>query len=363
METYNDEHRPDPDSTTGYRVMTFDEARRCVFGLGGGPEAPPDWQNAGLTEPDVFRMIEPALERLARQVERTFEHYSTNVSGERIEQILVSSVMTIYQPMLDYIGDQLAIERDVFDPLDPKVADIPTSLSLSTSERIAFVPALGVALSDNAHTPNALFTYRQREEAVQIKLINRFILTGFLVAAAACLIILGFQFQQMGQKKESVAKLEARLAQFTPTLTQTTISDMVASMKQRRDVLRGYSERYLGMAVLGELTALTPAEIRLISLKSGLAFPSTAASGQAPGQAAPPQPAAGAPAAKGAPSQDISLEGLVMGDPASFESQLFRYRVALENSPLFKNVSVKKQDLEPFRKGRVLHFTINLQIG
>lgn len=364
METYNDERRPDPDSATGFKVLTFDEARRIVFGL--SPDSPSNEQTrAGLDESEAFRMVEPALERLARQVERTFEHYMTNVSSDRIEQIFVSSVMNVYRPMLDYVGDQLAIERDVFDPLDPKVADIPASLSLSPAERIAFVPALGVALSDNAHTPNAINTYREREEAVLMARINRFILTGFVAAAVVCAIIFVFQFQQMGQKKDAVAKMEARLAQFSPIVDQARITEMLASMKQRQGVLRGYSERYLGMAVLGELTALTPAEIRLISLKSGLGFPAATepapAAGQAPAKPSPP-PAVSS-AATGVTGQDIVLEGLIFGDPTSFESQLFRYRVALENSPLFKNVTVKKQDLEPFRKGRVLHFTINMQIG
>jgi Tfp pilus assembly PilM family ATPase len=359
METFNDERRPDPESATGYRVLTFDEARRVVFGLGSGAPAE-EMVRAGLDEAEAYRMVEPALERLARQVERTFEHYTTNVSSERIEQIFVSSVMTVNRQMLDYLGDQLAIERDVFDPLDPKVADIPASVSLSTIERMAFVPALGVALSDNAHTPNSLFTYREREEAVQVERINRFIMMGFVASVIICALVFGYQYLQMSSKKDSVAKLEATLAQFSPRIDQARISEMLATMKQRRDVLRGYSERYLGMAILGEMTALTPEDIRLISVKSGLAFPAVApaAPGSAPAQP-PPQPA-GPPAATG---QEMVVEGLVFGDPATFESQLFRYRVALENSPLFKNVTVKKQDLEPFRKGRVLHFIINMQIG
>jgi len=365
METFNDERRPDPGAATGVKVLTFDEARRIVYGMSVGASTD-ELVNAGLTEQDVFKMLEPALERLARQVERTFEHFVTNVSSERIEQILISSVVNVNKPMLDYLGGQLAIERDVFDPLNPKVADIPSSLNLSASERMAFVPALGVALSDNAHTPNALFTFREREEAEQVVRINRVVLMAFIAALVVCAIIFGIEFQQMVQKKDAVAKLEARIAEFTPIVDQAKVTDMLGSMKQRREVLRGYSERYLGMAVLGELTALTPEEIKLVSLKSGLGFPAAAAApaaGPAPAQPPPPPPPAGAPAAGGAPGQDMLLEGVVFGDPSTFESQLFRYRVALENSPLFKNVSVKKQDLEPFRKGRILHFIINLQIG
>ncbi len=134
-------------------------------------------------------------------------------------------------------------------------------------------------------------------------------------------------------------------------------------MKQRREALHDYSVRYLGMAVLGELAALTPADIRLLSVKSGLDYPAIAqpvAGPQAQAPASPPPPKAGA---AGAPEKEMALEGLVFGDPATFESQLFRYRVALESSLLFKNITVKKQDLEPFRKGRVLHFIISMQIG
>jgi len=367
METFNDERRPDPSSATGTKVMTFEEARRIVFGMSGDSPSG-DLAGAGLTEQDVFKMLEPALERLARQVERTFEHFVSNVSSERIEQVLISGVINIDRTMLDYLGNQLAIERDIFDPLNPKVADIPSSMKLSLSEQMAFVPALGAALSDNAHTPNAMFTFREREEAEQVVRINRVVLIGFVAALVVCAIVFGFQFQQMSQKRDAVAKMEAKLAQYSPVVDQARVTDMLGAMKQRREVLRGYSERYLGMAVLGELTALTPEEIRLVSVKSGLVLPAAAAptaAGQAPAQPAPPPPPppAGAPAASAASGQDMILEGVVFGDPSTFESQLFRYRVALENSPLFKNVSVKKQDLEPFRKGRVLHFIINMQIG
>ncbi|NPU85344.1 MAG: pilus assembly protein PilM [Syntrophaceae bacterium] len=368
METYNDERRPDPDAPSGRRVMTFEEARQIVFGL--SPESPTkeERERSGLTEQDVFKMLEPALERLARQVERTFEYFMTNVSNDRVEQIFVSSVMNVYRPMLDYVGEQLAIERDIFDPLDPKFADIPSNLNLTPSERIAFMPALGVALSDNAHTPNVIFTYQQKEEAEQIQKINRFIFGGFIAGLAVCALIFGYQFLQMSQKKDAIGKLEAKLAQFSPQVTQSMVSDLLASMKQRRDVLHDYSVRYLGMAIIGELTALTPPDIRLLSVKSGLDYPvaaKTASTPQAQGAApaTPPPPQAGAPAAAGTAAKEMLLEGLIFGDAATFESQLFRYRVALENSPLFKSVTVKKQDLEPFRKGRVLHFIISMQIG
>ena len=68
-------------------------------------------------------MIEPALERLARQVERTFEHYATTMPGDRITQIFVSGAMNIYQPIVDYVGSQLGITSAVLDPLSSHTSD------------------------------------------------------------------------------------------------------------------------------------------------------------------------------------------------------------------------------------------------
>ena len=62
-------------------------------------------------EEKIFKMILPALERLVRQVERTFEHYASNFDNERVEKIYISSGIRPHSRIVDYIGDQLDLPR------------------------------------------------------------------------------------------------------------------------------------------------------------------------------------------------------------------------------------------------------------
>ncbi len=113
-----------------------------------------------------------------------------------------------------YVGEQLAIERNVFDPLDPKVADIPTSLNLSPSERIAFMPALGLHF-DNAYTPNVIFTYRKKKKRSRCNR-STVIFWGLHRLPRRMRPRPGLPVSADEPEKEAVAKLETRLAQFSP---------------------------------------------------------------------------------------------------------------------------------------------------
>ena len=165
VERFN-ERKQDPETP----ALTIEQGRKIIRSL--SPDSPPLQEtDAGvdLRKEDIFEMIQPALERLSRQVERTFEHYATMMPGERIVRIYVSGAMNIYQPIVEYVGSQLGIPSAVLDPLSeqesaacPDVEDTDC-----ISERIAFGPALGLALSDSDHTPNLMFTYKDKERTDQ----------------------------------------------------------------------------------------------------------------------------------------------------------------------------------------------------
>jgi hypothetical protein len=93
------------------------------------------------------------------------------------------------------------------------------------------------------------------------------------------------------------------------------------------------------MVVISEIAALTPANIRLVSLKENLAPPV---------------------AAKGA--EEITLEGLVIGDRQNFENALAGYVLLLETSPIFRQVTIQKNTVGPFMKGQALHFILNMKV-
>ena len=126
--------------------MKIEDARELLFGL--SPDSPSSEELKacfGLDEKSILEKINPALERLVRQVDRTFQHYTVTLGNEKISFIYVSTSINVYKPLVDYIGNDLGIKRDILDPLEPgnPLVDEITS-NLSVSDRVSFGPALAV---------------------------------------------------------------------------------------------------------------------------------------------------------------------------------------------------------------------------
>ena len=345
------EKREDPEAPP----LTPEQGWKIIRSL--SPDTPPlQEKDAGfdVAKEAIFEMIQPALERLARQVERTFEHYATTMPGARIARIFISSAMNSYQPIVDYMGSQLGIASTVLDPLSEQDSaacpDVDDTRCLS--ERIAFAPALGLALSDNDHTPNLMFTYRDKEREASVIRINRAVFAAFIASVLVCAGVFIFQNHAITQKEETIAGIEMQIARLVPTVDRDQLLQMAARVTQRRQLSKGYAERYLGMVLISELAALTPANVRFTDLKINL--------GPGPAQAGDASKQAGdAPKAR---IEEITVEGLILGKRQLFKTSLAGYAMALESSPLFRQVTIQKNNVEPYLKNEALHFILNLKV-
>ena len=330
----------------GTPSLTIEEGRKIVQSL--SLDSSPLRENDvgfGLRIEDIFAMVRPALERLVRQVERTFEHYAATMPGDRISRILVSGVMNINKTIIDYVGSQLGVTSEVLDPLnelDPAY-DMDMEEGNSISERIAFGPALGLAFSGNDHTPNLMFTYKDKEREASISRINTAVFAVFIIAVFICSGVFVFQNHAIAQKKKVVAGIESQMAGLGAVADRNQLLNMAVKVSQRRQLSKQYAERYLGMVLISELIELTPANIRFIDLKINLG----------------PAPAGEAPKAL---QEEIIVEGLIRGDRKLFETSLATYVMALEASPLFRQVVIQKNSVEPFIKDEALHFILKLMV-
>jgi len=331
--------------------LTPEQGREIIRRLGDAPPPRESDVGFGLRKEAIFKMIEPALERLVRQVERTFEHFNTTGPGNRIDRIFISDAINISPSVVDYIGAQLGTASAILDPLiDEESTTCPDVDDLHhVSERIAFVQALGLALSDNERTPNQMLTYKDKEREVSIKRINRAVFAIFIASVLTCTAIFAYQTYAISKKREAIAGLQAQLAQLGPTVDRNQILALVAKLKQRNELSRVYADRYLGLVLISELAAQTPAHIRFTDMKISLG-PATGVD-------------AGKKEAPKAQVEEITLEGLILGEKQIFETSLAAFTMALEASPLFKQVAVQKNSVEPYLKGETLHFILNMKVA
>lgn len=300
----------------------------------------------GLQEQEIYEMVLPVLERLVRQVERTLEHFATSLNLERVEKIFISSAVNLPASVVQFIGEQLGIKSEFFDPFLQQPSH-PAAESISLAEKMFLVPAFGLSLSDNFHTPNAIFTYLQKNREVYIKKLNRSIFAAFAAGLIICVTALSYQVVEAKLLGNQLEKLNKELSLYNPLLTPAKIEKMAAEVAQKRQITRKYAGRYTYLAIIGEISDMTPTNIRLLNMKISPLSDVKGAGDKA-------QKEDGA---------NIVLEGLVIGNRDLLDSMLAQYVMKLEYSPMLKQVSVPKSAVVKFIKDEALQFTINLKFG
>lgn len=334
--------------------VTIDQARTIFNSLSAND--PLDDQLIepfGVTGSEIFSMALPALSRLIQQVERTFEYYEKNSGYGKVDKLYISSVINTYSPLVDHIGDQLAIEREIINPFD-KTKTPQSFIGQDTIfELNTYTPALGLALSDKDYTPNFIFTSQDKQKKAAGIKTNRLILSGFVLAYLFCASIYYYQEHQFNISRREQGRMERELAQFHPRLDQAKIIKMAAAQRNANQKI----ERYLSVGVIGELSSLTPTDIRLLSIKANFNEPIK------PTMSGNSNKATKAEASQLSPIEEtLEVEGMIRGSESVLESLLAQYIMKLRTSPLFGEISIVKNTIEPFRKGTALLFTLQVKL-
>lgn len=304
----------------------------------------------GTEEEELFRAIGPAVERLARQIEMTLHHHSKTADSMSVSKIYISGVLQNWERLSKYLGEQLGLQGEVLDPLSPEMnfqSDV--ILPASINERLDYSSALGLALS-NTFTPNLLFTYSEKQESEKIAFINRSIAVAsfFIMCVLAGVYI--WQGRIIEARRHELANLQQQLARYNPPVDQNMIVQTEAKAKSHIQSLRELSRGFMPMAVLSELSALTPQNVRLIGITMDLAG---APAQQAKGAAA------GSPAKE--PQKTLIVDGIVRGDRLVLEATLARYLMRLGFSAIFADPAVQSSKIEFYQdEGEVLRFMLTI---
>lgn len=339
------DHAPETESDDQKPQIDAERAQKIFFGLiHGGTPATSEETEFGPEEEEIFNLMRPALERLVRQVERTFEHFSANFENERVGKIYISSGIRPHQRIVDYIGDQLGLARESIDPFATEhrfLGDITGPGSLP--ERESFIPAMGMALSNNSLTPNFLFTYKERVKTATTRLLSRIFLGVFMSLMVLCVGYYWWQGQVIDQKGYQITRLRDELNRFQPPVDQNSILKLVEQAKQKNEIYREYSKKFIGIVVLREISNLTPANIRLLSI--------TAQLGGSPEKVEEKL------------EKTLVLEGIILGNRLEFETSLAEYLIKLKDSPLFHQPVINKKALRFYDNKEVLRFTAQLNLS
>jgi len=306
-----------------------------------------------INENRVFQMIQPALERLVRQVERTIRHYALNYENARVGKIYISSGVTPHQRILGYIGEELGMPTEVLNPFQASsnflpVVPVPDSLS----EQSSYAPAMGMALADNSRTPNFLFTYKDKRKGVRNQRINRMVFATFLLLMAGCVGLSFWQERIIQGKEAQKQQLTLHLEQYNLRVDKNLILKLVEQIRQKNRSDQAIGNKYLNLAVISEVVDLTPPNVRLMDISTRLG---TIQAKQTPANDKKKKTAE-------ASSRVLIIEGIVQGDRLMLESALAGYLLELKNSPLFDQPNISSKSFEFSGNDEVLRFRAQLNL-
>jgi type IV pilus assembly protein PilM len=284
----------------------------------------------------ILSLIQPALERLLRQVERTFQHYSLHFNGAGLERIFISGPLTGCRPVGQYLRRQLELPIESLNPFPEDSAFVSqVAVPKRTAEREAYVPAIGMALSRNALTPNFLFTHKDRERRASVDRLNRMV---FSVCMAVLIVFSAWylwQGHRLNSIENEVASLQSQLTSFSPQADKNMVLKLIAHAQNQKRELTEVEKTYKPLALINEINEITPAHIRLIAFD-----------------------AVWNPAKEG--RSQVDIEGIVFGDRSSFEPSLTGYMLKFKASPLFKKQVIISKSFQFYNRQEVLRFTARL---
>jgi hypothetical protein len=199
-----------------------------------------------------------------------------------------------------------------------------------------------------------MFTCKDKERENSVKRINQAIFSIFLVLVLIGAAAFSYENYLIKQQKTAIAALETQSEGLGPAISREQLTKMASNVGKRRQLSKAYVERYLGMVLISELVALTPANIRFLDLKISLGEP---------GKKAADASSKDKPAETPNPGiEEVTVDGLILGERQMFETSVAGYLMTLEASPLFRQVTVQKNNIETYLKGEALHFILNLKV-
>lgn len=348
-----------PEEPEAPTQMDFDQAKRLLYHKLLDRPLGSDETGSELEAQEVFNMIRPAVERLVRQLERTFEHTANELGSESVEMIFFSGDICTNEMLIDFVRSQIGLKASLLDPMDPALPGLANiQVPDSTADRLTYNLTIGLALCSDETAPNLLNTFQQRDQTLRAAALNRNLAVAFLAVVVALSGVLFWQQSTLDDKQDELAELQSKVEAYQPRLDIPAIMLEAGKAKKRLSSLGDLSRRYEALAVAREITRLTPADVRLLSLNLNL--------GTGPVNGHDKDKADTKKRAKAlveAPSKVLIVDGVITGQRRNFDAALATYLVRLQDSPLFTTPTVHSREVEPLGGlGETLHFVLHINL-
>ncbi len=332
--------------------LNLDSATSLLLHKLAAAPLPSDTKCPDLSETQIFSFIQPACERLTRQVERTFDYTVRTLAQPRPEQLLLTGDISAYDGLAAYMSKELSTEVQALDPFGPgnRLHGFATaSLSPLQCRRLTLATALAGCPEHSA--VNLLQTYLQRQEEKARQRANLVIYAAAIVVLLVLSLLYGLEQVTAREKTRTLRRMDERLAAFQPRVDETVLLRLAADLGREQARIANLSSNLKPVALLGEISRLTPENIRILHLRLDSGSKSNTAH---PGKPDKNQGRESTPAA-------VTLDVLVIGPMDGLNTALSEYLFTLRNSPLFEVPLIHGKTIEHHPGiGQAMRVTLHL---
>ncbi len=296
-----------------------------------------------LTLEDILRLTESARSRLVKQIERTLEHYTSSLGAGAVQQVLFSGEISTNNTLLESISSELGVPCILLDPLGV-LSGAGASSVADPVERLSYNLAVGLALCSTETTPNILQTFKEKDVAKREEALTKKVV---IAVAAALLLLVGYYFfdGMAVQKLNTEFNVEkTNLSKFPKKVTPEEIRALTMQVGLKQAVLRQVSKRYEGLALINEISLITPSTVRLTLMDVFFDDPDFSSRSQDN-------------------SRRMRLEGIIQGERGRLNGEMAAYMDILKKSPLFEPREIVLEDsvIENVpEKGNILKFKLDV---
>jgi hypothetical protein len=171
---------------------------------------------------------------------------------------------------------------------------------------------------------------------------NRAIIAAFSLLISIGIGVLLWQDHSFDQKKVQRDQLQAQIDKYSPQVDQNLIVTAAAKTNQKMRRLKAFGNTYFPIAVISEISEITPPDIHLLSINANMGDLSDEKNEEQ--------------------KRTLTLEGIVFGDRLTFEASLAGYLVKLKGSSIFTEPVMKKRSFEFVDNKEILRFSIQLEL-
>lgn len=208
------------------------------------------------------------IERLVRQLVRTFEYCATTFKTPPVSRIFTSGEYTVNAPILQAIENRIGIKCQVLDPFASTIfhRDQQTRAPYASELMVA----AGLSLSEKGITTNFLFTYKEQALEKSTNRINTIIAMVTICLALGVGGFFAWQYRAELGKEATIAAMRSELNQLyqqeplsrSDEYTTRTIGKIEQFHHDNRERLI----RFKVLALINELTQQIGPELRITDL-------------------------------------------------------------------------------------------------